>query len=226
MMKQGNLTVLLDFDGVIVDTIEIFAEAVEIAGRALNQPVSCSTDDLRNIKQMSIQEICRSAGVERKRMRAFVSGLNQELLRRADQITMFPDMIEAIPSMSRFGALGIISATPEPVISKVLNNYRLRSCIRWIAGGDMPGAKFIKIKAIMSENHSLPDITCMVGDTISDVEQGKLAGVKTIAVDWGWHDIEWIRTVEPDYEVSTPKQLVETVHSAIFTRPLQHSEIL
>ena len=49
----------------------------------------------------------------------------------------------------------------------------------------------------------------MIGDTVSDMEQGKAAGVVTIAVSWGWHAIEWIRTVQPDYEAYQPQDLID-----------------
>ena len=171
-----NSTILLDFDGVIVDSIELFCEAVNVAGRKLNRRVSFEPEDLRNIKCMSIPEISNVAGIEKKLMRVFVAEIDGELYRRANEILIFPHMTDVIEKLSMMESLGIVSATSRPVISKVLQNYGIERFVRHIAGGDMPGAKSVKIKSIIQENGSRLDNACMVGDTVSDIEQAKIAG--------------------------------------------------
>ena len=210
-----NSTILLDFDGVIVDSIELFSEAVNVAGRKLNRSVSIEPEDLRNIRRMSILEISDVAGIEKKLMRAFVTEIDDELIRRANEILMFPHMTDVIEKLSMIGSLGIVSATSRPVISKVLQNNGIEQFVRHIASGDMPGAKSVKIKSIIQGNGSRLDKACMVGDTVSDIEQGKIAGVATIAVSWGWHGIEWLRTANPDYEVHQPLDLIERVQQVV-----------
>ena len=91
-----NSTILLDFDGVIVDSIELFSEVVNVAGRKLNRSVSIEPEDLRNIKRMSILEISNVAGIEKNLMRAFVTEIDGELSRRADEIPIFPHMTDVI----------------------------------------------------------------------------------------------------------------------------------
>ena len=210
-----NSTILLDFDGVIVDSIELFSEAVNVAGRKLNRSVSIEPENLRNIKRMSILEISNVAGIEKNLMRAFVTEIDGELSRRADEIPIFPHMTDVIEKLSMVGSLGIVSATSRPVISKVLQNYEIEQFVRHIASGDMPGAKSVKIKSIIQGNGSRLDNACMVGDTVSDIEQAKIAGVATIAVSWGWHRIEWLRTANPDYEVHQSLDLIERVQQVV-----------
>lgn len=40
--------------------------------------------------------------------------------------------------------------------------------------------------------------TWMVGDTVTDIQAGKAAGLKTYAVSWGTHDAATLATAEPD----------------------------
>ena len=44
----------------------------------------------------------------------------------------------------------------------------------------------------------------MIGDTVSDIEQSKLANVSSIAVSWGWHRMNRLRTANPDFEINQP----------------------
>ena len=171
-----NSTILLDFDGVIVDSIELFCEAVNVAGRKLNRRVSFEPEDLQNIKRMFIPEISNVTGIEKKLMRVFVAEIDGELYRRANEIPIFQHMTDVIEKLSMVESLGIVSTTSRPVNSKVLQNYEIERFVRHIAGGDMPGAKSVKIKSIIQDNGSGLSKACMVGDTVSDIEQGKIAG--------------------------------------------------
>src|SRR5690606_7650283 len=40
--------------------------------------------------------------------------------------------------------------------------------------------------------------TWMVGDTVTDIQAGKAAGLKTYAVSWGTHDAATLATAAPD----------------------------
>ena len=105
-------------------------------------------------------------------------------------------------------------------MKKVLQHKGIEHHFRHIEGGDMPGTKAEKIHSIMRQNqHSLSQL-CFIGDTVSDMEQGRAAGVTTIAVSWGWHAIEWIRTAGPDYEAHNPLELIELTQT-VFSRNME-----
>ncbi len=205
--------ILFDYDGVLVDSIEIFSEAVNVAGRELNQPVSFVADDLRRIKHMSIREIVAVAGIDPVLSQAFVDGIDRELYRRFDDMPLFPEIDNVVRQLRKLGTVGIVSATSRAVITKVMQKHALLENFAHITGGDMPGTKAEKIIRIVQKYGSPETRTCMIGDTVSDLEQGRAAGVRTIAVSWGWHSIEKLRKYEPDYEAYQPKELVEIVKS-------------
>ncbi len=47
----------------------------------------------------------------------------------------------------------------------------------------------------------------MVGDAISDIRLGKLAGVRTAAVAWGYQSREALVAEAPDLVIDAPGQL-------------------
>jgi phosphoglycolate phosphatase len=51
----------------------------------------------------------------------------------------------------------------------------------------------------------------MVGDTVTDVQAGKAAGLKTYAVSWGTHDAAVLATAAPDVLRADLNDLVELV---------------
>ena len=61
-----------------------------------------------------------------------------------------------------------------------------------------------------------PEQTCMVGDAVSDVRQGKPAGIMTIGVDWGFHAGELLQRETPDHLASSPEELFEIFREIIY----------
>jgi phosphoglycolate phosphatase len=53
-----------------------------------------------------------------------------------------------------------------------------------------------------------PDQAIMVGDTDNDLLAAKAAGVTTCAVTWGYADLEFIKSLKPDYLIDKPEELL------------------
>ena len=52
-----------------------------------------------------------------------------------------------------------------------------------------------------------------VGDEVRDIEAGKKAGIKTIAVSWGYNTKDALAKEQPDYIIDTPLDLKTVVLS-------------
>lgn len=51
------------------------------------------------------------------------------------------------------------------------------------------------------------------GDTITDMETGKNAGLYTIGVLWGFRDVEELKEGKPQKIISHPSEILETIHN-------------
>ncbi|MYD78393.1 MAG: HAD family hydrolase, partial [Gammaproteobacteria bacterium] len=133
-----STTILFDFDGVLVDSIEIFSEAVNVAGRKLKQPVAFVPDDLRNIKRMSIPEIVEAANVDPNLSKEFIVEIERALYDRYEQIQLFPEMAKVVQQLREVSKLGIGSATSVAVVQRVLEHQGIKQLFDDIVGGDVP----------------------------------------------------------------------------------------
>ncbi len=71
-----------------------------------------------------------------------------------------------------------------------------------------------KIEAMenfLDECRFLREETAYVGDMVHDIEAGKKAGVRSIAVTWGFHPREKLEKARPDDLIDTPNQLLEII---------------
>ena len=58
-----------------------------------------------------------------------------------------------------------------------------------------------------------PTKTIMIGDAIFDIQMGKAAGVKTIAVTWGSHDPKKLSEENPDALVDAPREILDFLYA-------------
>jgi len=50
-----------------------------------------------------------------------------------------------------------------------------------------------------------------IGDSDVDVYTGRAAGVKTVAVKWGYRSAEVLMEAKPDYIIESPKQIIKII---------------
>ena len=206
-------TILLDFDGVIVDSLVLFVDAVNSACSALEYPAEFTSQDLCGIKYMSIAKIADAAGVDKEYSDLFIEEIDNALERNLSDLKLFPDMADVLLQLSEYGYLGIVSASPGRIISGVLENHNVRGLVKDIAGGDTQGRKNERITRISRLNNTEISSTWMIGDTLSDILEGKIAGVKTVGVGWGWHEPSLLQEEEPDFIARKPQDLVDLVRA-------------
>lgn len=54
----------------------------------------------------------------------------------------------------------------------------------------------------------------MIGDTVSDIRNGHLAGVRTIAVGWGYQSLEFMRRASPHFEATNATDIRNIIDCA------------
>ena len=60
---------------------------------------------------------------------------------------------------------------------------------------------------LIKRNNFNPKETVFIGDTNLEIEAGRIAGIKTIAVTWGFYSEDRLKLLNPDYLVHNAKEL-------------------
>lgn len=101
----------------------------------------------------------------------------------------------------------VVSANLRAVIEPWLQRHNLADYFSVIKGREDSGHKDEKICHIMAEK-SLTQSECIfIGDTLSDMNHAKAAGVESIAVTWGVHSKELLTTAQPHHMCHTIEEL-------------------
>ncbi|MFA4915361.1 MAG: HAD family hydrolase [Syntrophales bacterium] len=197
---------LFDFDGVLIDSLEIYERAVMQCLEKIRKPIVKNRADFMDLFDDNFYEAIVKKGIALEEY----TNASREIVAQIDydQMEPFYDLIPVLYELKEDNLLVVISSNESGVINKVLSRLRFDGCFKEILGSDFMYSKSEKITHAMNRFHTERDSTYYVGDTAGDVKEAKIAGVNTVAVTWGWHSRERLEAAKPDHLIDRPEELL------------------
>ena len=203
---------IFDYDGVLVDSFDIFVKYFLIACKREGIKEISTKKDFLAIYENNMYENMFALGMSKDQILNIVHFMKESIIAHKNDINCFPQIKQTIKSLSQNHILHIVTSSDTRLVSDFLTMFGLELYFDEIIGSDKEPSKTKKI-IYLKQKYSGRD--CFyIGDTAGDVIEGKKAGVKTIAVTWGWHDKERLKKENPDYLIDNPNQLL-TISSKI-----------
>jgi len=198
---------LFDFDGVLVDSIDVYEKTVTDCLREIGQPLTRGREEFLELFEGNFYESLVQRGVDLKKfMEASVN-----ILAKVNYAEMKPfDAIRPVlRELAKTHPLVVISSNDTPTIQEALRLYDFNGIFQDILGSDFMLSKKEKILYVIQKyNVTLQDIY-YIGDTTGDIKEGRAAGVKTVGVTWGWHGKDLMASSQPDYLFDQPEELLK-----------------
>jgi phosphoglycolate phosphatase len=119
----------------------------------------------------------------------------------------FP-MKDVLSSLSKQYPLLIVTSMLETTVEGHLRVGGYESYFKEIYGYTKSKSKVEKFKMAMKDYNFKPDECVYITDTLGDIEEAHKAGIKVIAVTWGYHDRNLLETAKPEAMVDTPEELL------------------
>ena len=198
---------LFDFDGVLVDSIDVYEKTVTDCLKKIGQPLTRGREEFLELFEGNFYESLKQKGVNMDKFTA----ASVDILSKVNYTDMKPfDAIRPVlRELAKNHPLIIISSNDSPTIKEALRLYHFNGIFDDILGSDFMLSKKDKILHVIRKySVTLQDIY-YIGDTTGDIKEGKQAGVKTVGVTWGWHSKELIATSQPDYLFDKPEDLMK-----------------
>ena len=197
---------LFDFDGVLVDSLAVYEERVKLCLEKIGSPVIRSRDDFLDLFDDNFYEGVIRKGIDLAAfLRASASISNDD---DCDRMLPFTALLPVLTKLGEKNVLAVISSNVSRVIRPVLSKHGFSGCFRDILGADFSYSKREKIIHAMKLFQGEADRTYYICDTTGDIKEAQQAGIKTIAVTWGWHSKEKLETVKPDYLIEAVDELL------------------
>ncbi len=200
---------IFDFDGVIADSLDIFMKKVITACKKYGSNQINTKEDFLNLFENNLYESLVKQGIHEDKIPNMIEELKIGT-KEQNKIKLFDGIKEALLQLSKNHRIFIITSNVTPVVEEFLKSKGI-ICFEEVIGADKDTSKVNKINSIKSKFKGANYF--YIGDTLGDVIEGRKAGIKTIAVTWGWHDENRLKIGKPDYIVSNPKELINLLQT-------------
>ena len=175
--NKKNPALFVDFDGVIADSYDfVFGNSIQLFQEA---GIDMTVEGVKSIFTQHDVWNFEGADVVKEKL----SQLEEE--KYSDEVSLFSDIVPLMQTLSQYFDLIIVSANQKIVIDKFLKKHFISGLFKQVIGRDAEIAKSESMKNILEIYKQEARETFFIGDTISDMKEGKLAGVKTLAAGWG-----------------------------------------
>jgi phosphoglycolate phosphatase len=197
---------LFDFDGVLADSLDLYAEAVARCLERIGTPIVKNREDYLALFEGNFYESMAARGVD---LAAFAQAA-KEILPGIDYGAMkpFDGLIPVLDSLQKDHLLAVISSNGSRTIRRMLERFGFDPYFEEVLGSDFLFSKKDKIDYALAKYGIPPERTFYIGDTTGDIVEARAAGVRTVAVTWGWHSRERLVAAHPDFLVETPEVLL------------------
>ena len=213
---MNHLTLIFDFDGTIADThhyiVEISNRLSKEFGYKIIQP-----EELQTLKDKTSQEIIMHLNVPIMKIPAILTRAKKEFEKGLTSLKPIKGLKETLLELKKMGfMLGIVSSNSLENISKFLKNHQM-DVFDFIHPTPMVWSKNTALKKILTKHKLNPYQVVYIGDEMRDIDAARKAGLRVIAVDWGYNSTISLKKKKPNYLVHMPQDLL------ILCRKLQRS---
>jgi len=202
-----------DYDGVIADSMPQLLSLTRRAQQAVGFGRPPSTQDYATIEYLTFENHARCLGIPEARVQNFVSTIFDLQGAELWDVPVYPGIQPVLTALSLQHQIAIVTSSLTRVVWRSLSLQGLDSAVSAVFGGELGLSKAERIARSCAKRGIDPARTFMVGDTVGDIQQGRLAGARTVAVAWGFHPRLMLLSAAPDFIADQPQDLL-TILSA------------
>ena len=220
-MKLENVKLIIfDLDGTLADTIPGIRNAVNcvraeygLAPLTSEQTAKGLNHGIGNLMDVTVATDLgdRTPETREKLIASYLVHLENTF---EDEVVPYPNLPEALAELKARGyRLAVLSNKPDRFVKPQIRSLygdTLFSAARGIVDINFrkPNPE-LTLSVIHEVDETLrPDECVMIGDSDVDIDTAKNAGMRSVAVSWGYRDKELLRAKSPDVIVDTAAELL------------------
>ena len=201
--------ILFDLDGTLVDTKQDITNALNCALKQYGIQELTVQDTVKMVGEGITRLIEKVLGDEKPGMRdeiirRFVEYYSEHL---ADYSREYPYVRETLEQLSLYKK-AVISNKRESLSEELLNKLDLLKYFDLIVGSDTTSERKpspVPVQYVLGKLDIQQDESILVGDSNYDIESGKRAGIRTVAVTYGYRERKYLQ--DADYMIESLKDL-------------------
>ena len=203
---------IFDFDGTIANTLDAIVDIMndlsdEFGFRKIKE------NDVEWLRGKRPREILKHLGISIFKLPFVIRKARREINSHIAGLSNSVDLLPILKILKENGChVGIVTTNLEENVQKFLHMNNMDKfdffyTAKKVFGKDKTISKIVKdMKLDKSDVY-------FVGDEVRDIQAGKKAGIKTIAVSWGYNTKDALERENPDYLIDSPLELKKIILS-------------
>ena len=209
MDQDRRELVMFDFDGVIVDSLDVFSTAFIDACTAAGVEGFATADDLLAVMEDNFYAGMRARGVDDARVAEVLRRLGEALIRARHWLKPFPLVPQVLEDLADARTVVVVTSSPTEVVEGWLRTHEVHG-VAEVAGAETARSKVEKIHALLARFPG-QEVYWYVGDTAGDIREAREAGVTPLGVAWGWHEPEMLIAAGAERVAVSPAELLTII---------------
>ncbi|WP_010268958.1 HAD-IA family hydrolase [Paenibacillus senegalensis] len=199
---------IFDFDGTLADSRGLALQLYHELRKQHDGYPPVTEEQVEALSGMSIADRLKAVNLPASKLPALMMQMTKRMSDAAERLQPFDGIPALLRTLDQKGySLGIISSNRSATIRQFLLQHDIRVFKEIVTSRHLFG-KSRKISAYMRNNRLLPEETVYIGDELRDIEACKQAGVKILAVGWGYDAKALLLDGKPDGLISNPDEML------------------
>ena len=205
--------IVFDYDGVLVDTLEIHKKIYKVLGEELNIPQWTQLGNKIDSFNVDWHETSKAVGLKIPEDIPIIERIYFRELRKLNpQTKLFPGIRKLVSSLSGYKR-AVLSNNSRVEIEKALSALDMNHFDSVVGGEDgklKPDPELFNIT--MERLNVKPEETVYICDMKEEIIGARNAKItKTIAVSYGYHSKEHLEEANPDHIVDKPEEILSLI---------------
>lgn len=216
MNLQDKRLIIFDVDGTLLNTIGTIAFHGNRALRELGFDEMDVSDFMRFVGNSSlalVQRLLEKQGVyDPKEVKKVMDLYHKYYQKDVTYLTHpYDGILDLVKDLSKRGYIvTAISNKPDHTLRIVIDEMEIADLFDFSQGQmddieKKPSAQMVNI--LLEKFGVRKEDACIIGDSEVDIQTGKNADIKTVAVSWGFRSEEELRSLDPDWLVHEVDEL-------------------
>lgn len=200
-------TLIFDFDGTLVDSMQLYIRGFNEVGTDFGLP-KIDSSNLQEVKQSSVKDLMKRYGIGPVKLAKLLFTVNKNLKQDIEKVEFFPEMKSVLTKLSKEFKLGILTSNHLENVQAFLNRQDFNNIFDFIYASKNLFGKDKVLSALLKQHKLDKNEVLYFGDEVRDIEACQKIQVKMAAVTWGFNDRSLLIAKNPDYLLDSPKQIL------------------
>lgn len=203
-------TLLFDFDGTIAESFSLTKKILQNVGEEFGV-TSLSDSEFEELRDQDIKTLLKQFNIPALKLPMMVFRVRQEMQKMIEDVEVIPGLETVLQQLkNQSSTLGIISSNSKENIQLFLEKNNL-SYFDFVYSEKNLFGKGKVIRKVLRKFQFDQSSTFYIGDEIRDILAARVAGIRSVAVTWGFNSRKGLKNNNPDYLIEKPIELLSIV---------------